>query len=61
MALVNQMMPQYAPLKLMGAVAGMAVSPGVATYAIRKGFYVIAPNGENVSLANLNDFKVQAW
>jgi hypothetical protein len=61
MALVKQMMPQYAPLKLMGAVAGMTVSSEVAAYAIRKGFYVIAPNGENVSLANPNDFKALAW
>jgi hypothetical protein len=31
----------------LGAVAGMAMSESVKTYALKKGFYVIEPSGED--------------
>ncbi|MDR1804110.1 MAG: hypothetical protein LBQ94_10955, partial [Treponema sp.] len=31
----------------LGAVAGMAMSKSVKTYALKKGFYVIEPSGED--------------
>jgi stage V sporulation protein SpoVS len=31
----------------LGAVAGMAMNKSVKTYALKKGFYVIEPSGED--------------
>jgi len=43
------------------AVAGMIVSDEVAQYAVKKGMFVVVPNGENVEVANPEDFEPTVW
>jgi hypothetical protein len=44
-----------------GAVAGMIVTDEVEKYAIKKGFYVIKPKGDNVKISNKKNFEPQKW
>ena len=44
-----------------GAVAGMIVADEVEKYAIKKGFYVIKPKGDNVEISNSANFKPKGW
>jgi uncharacterized coiled-coil protein SlyX len=44
-----------------GAVAGMIVTEEVEKYAIKKGFYVIKPKGDNVEISNKPNFKPKEW
>ena len=44
-----------------GAVAGMIVTDEVEKYAIKKGFYVIRPKGDNVEISNKANFKPKGW
>jgi hypothetical protein len=46
---------------MFGALAGMIVSDEVEYYAIKKGFYVVKPKGDNVKISNKKDFKGKQW
>ncbi len=47
--------------KIFGAVAGMIVGKEVEEYAIKKGFYVIKPKGDDMEVANKTNFVAQVW
>jgi hypothetical protein len=47
--------------KYLGAVAGAVVTPEVAAYALKNGFYVIVPSGETVDIEVPDDFKPRIW
>ena len=51
----------YNKVDLMGAVAGMVIPDNVARYAYRKGFFVLAQSGENVTLLNDGKFQPKLW
>ncbi len=53
--------PEYANKKAFGAVAGMVVSENVAKYAYRKGFFVIAQQGDLAIILNDSKFQPAIW
>jgi hypothetical protein len=53
--------PEYADKKAFGAVASMVIAENVAKYAYKKGFFVIAQQGESVAFLNDDNFKPTAW
>ncbi len=58
---IKRLMPRYKDYRISGAVAGMVIADNVATYAIRKGLYVIGQNGEHLELRNEAVFLAKAW
>ncbi|AFY62053.1 hypothetical protein [Synechococcus sp. PCC 6312] len=57
LAKFKQLMPRYADVRALGAVAAMVVPDDVARYAYRKGLFVLAQSGQ--SMVILNDAKFQ--
>jgi hypothetical protein len=53
--------PEYADKKAYAAVAAMIIPDDVAKYAYRKGFFVIAQNGESLIFLNDTKFQPKAW
>lgn len=53
--------PEYAPYRLLGAVAAMVLPEDVGHYAYRKGLYVLAQKGEQVEIRNDSKFKPKEW
>ena len=53
--------PEYADKKAYGAIAAMVMPDEVAKYAYRKGFFVLAQQGETVTILNDEKFKPSAW
>ena len=53
--------PEYADKKAYGAVAAMVIPDDVAKYAYRKGFFILAQQGENVVILNDDKFVPIAW
>lgn len=53
--------PEYANLKLLGAVAAMVLPEDVGRYAYRKGLYVLAQKGERVEIRNDERFQPRTW
>jgi hypothetical protein len=48
--------------KLVGAVAGMVVGPGVREYAQERGLYVLVQSGDSMAVAELpENFKPREW
>ena len=58
---VKRLLPRYKACRILGAVAGMVIPDNVATYAIRKGLYVIGQNGEHLELRNDISFAAKVW
>jgi hypothetical protein len=58
---VKRLLPRYKDCRILGAVAGMVIPDNVATYAIRKGLYVIGQNGEHLELRNDMSFTAKVW
>jgi len=52
---------EYADKKLIGAVAGIVIDDGVDRYAYRKGLFVIAQSGENITILNDEKFRPKEW
>ena len=52
---------EYSDRKLIGAVAGIVIDDGVDRYAYRKGLFVIAQSGENVTILNDEKFRPKEW
>jgi len=48
-------------LKIFGAVAAMVVPDQIASYAYRKGLFVIAQSGEDLMILNDATFRPKAW
>ncbi len=53
--------PEYAPYRLLGAVAAMVLPEDVGRYAYRKGLYVLAQKGEKVEIRNDERFQPREW
>jgi len=53
--------PEYADKQAFGAMAAMVMPDEAAKYAYRKGFFVIAQQGEAVKILNDAAFKPVAW
>ncbi len=53
--------PEYAPYRLLGAVAAMVVPEDAARYAYRQGLYVLAPSGETMRVLNNAAFEPRIW
>ena len=58
---IKRLIPRYKDNRILGAVAGMVIPANVASYAIRKGLYVIGQNGEHLELQNDASFKAKIW
>ena len=58
---VKRLLPRYNNCNVLGAVAGMVIPDNVATYAIKKGLYVIGQNGDHLELRNEQSFTPKAW
>jgi hypothetical protein len=57
----KRLMPRYADVRAMGAVAAMVVPEDVARYAYRRGLFVLAQSGDSVVILNDNKFEPRAW
>ena len=57
----KQLMPRYADVRAMGAVAGMVVPNSVARYAYRQGLFVLAQSGDSVEILNDGNFTPRRW
>jgi hypothetical protein len=53
--------PEYADKKAFGAMAGMVILENVAKYAYRKGFFVIAQQGDLAVILNDSKFQPTVW
>jgi hypothetical protein len=58
---IKRLMPRYKDNRILGAVAGMIIPNNVASYAIRKGLYVIGQNGGHLELRNESVFVPNVW
>ncbi|BFM39496.1 hypothetical protein [Synechocystis sp. LKSZ1] len=58
---VWQLLPRYQPLKILGAVAAMVVPAQIASYAYRKGLFVIAQSGKDLMILNDAKFRPKTW
>ena len=58
---VKRLLPDHKDKRISGAVAGMVIPANVATYAIKKGLYVIGQNGEHLELRNDMSFAAKIW
>ena len=61
LAIFKQHFTQYAPCKLLGAVAAMVLPAEVGRYAYRKGLYVLAQSGDAVEIRNDEAFNPKEW
>jgi len=61
MAKFKPLFPEYADKKAFGAMAGMMISENVAKYAYRKGFFVIAQQGDLAVILNDSKFQPAIW
>jgi hypothetical protein len=53
--------PEYADKKAYAAVAAMIIPEDVAKYAYRKGLFVIAQKGDNITFLNNMQFEPKSW
>lgn len=61
LAKFKKLMPRYADVKALGAVAGMVMPEDVARYAYRRGLFVLAQSGDNIEILNDDKFQPKAW
>ena len=57
----KRLMPRYADVNAMGAVAGMVVPDSVARYAYRQGLFVLAQSGDSVVILNDGHVTPRCW
>jgi hypothetical protein len=55
------LLPRYQSFNILGAVAAMVIPSDVASYAYRRGLFVIAQSGEDLVILNDEKFKPKAW
>ena len=61
LAKFKRLLPRYAQVRAMGAVAAMVIPKDAARYAYRQGFFVLAQSGETVVILNDARFQPKAW
>ena len=57
----KSVLPRYADLKVMGAIAAMVIPNEVRDYAYYNDLFVLAPAGDYVAVLNPHDFQPQCW
>jgi hypothetical protein len=57
----KRLMPRYAKVRALGAVAAMVVPREVGRYAYRQGLFVLAQSGESVVILNDAKFQPKVW
>jgi hypothetical protein len=57
----KRLLPRYADVRALGAVAAMVVPRDVARYAYRQGLFVLAQSGESVVILNDAQFQPKVW
>ncbi len=57
----KRLMPRYADVRAMGAVAAMVIPDEVARYAYQQGLFVLAQSGEHVVIRNDEAFQPRIW
>ena len=58
---IKRFLPDHVNKRISGALAGMVIPANVASYAIKKGLYVIGQNGEHLELRNEKSFTAKTW
>ncbi len=53
--------PEYDKKHLYGAVAGMDIEAGADKYAYRQGLFVLAQNGDTITMLNGEQFQPKNW
>jgi hypothetical protein len=61
LAKFKRLLPRYADVRALGAVAAMVVPEDVARYAYRQGLFVLAQSGETVVILNDGKFQPRTW
>ena len=61
LAKFKRLLPRYAEVRAMGAMAAMVIPKDAARYAYRKGLFVLAQSGETVVILNDAQFQPKAW
>ena len=57
----KRLLPRYQGFNILGAVAAMVIPSDVASYAYRRGLFVIAQSGEDLAILNDEKFKPKIW
>ena len=57
----KRLMPRYAQVRALGAVAAMVVPREVGRYAYRQGLFVLAQSGDSVVILNDVKFQPKMW
>jgi hypothetical protein len=57
----KRLLPRYADVRALGAIAGMVVPKDVGRYAYRQGLFVLVQSGESVVILNDEHFQPKAW
>ncbi|MFM1842260.1 MAG: hypothetical protein RLZZ490_996 [Cyanobacteriota bacterium] len=57
----KRLLPRYQGFNILGAVAAMVIPSDVASYAYRRGLFVIAQSGEDLAILNDETFKPKVW
>ncbi len=57
----KKLFPIYEQYRVFGAVAGMVIPENVAKYAYKKGFFIIAQQGDSAVILNDNKFNPNIW
>jgi hypothetical protein len=58
---LKRLLPTYAQKRVMGAVTGMVMPEQVAQYAYRRGLFVIAQSGDQLTIRNDAAFQPRIW
>jgi hypothetical protein len=58
---LKQLLPKYAAIRVMGAVAAMVIPDQVARYAYAHGLFVIGQSGEHLTIRNEAGFRSAVW
>jgi hypothetical protein len=61
LAKFKRLLPRYQTINLLGAVAAFVIPPDVASYAYRRGLFVIAQSGKDLVILNDSKFQPKAW
>lgn len=58
---LKRLLPAYASNRLIGAMAAMVIEDNAASYAYRKGLYVIGQSGDHLEIRNHSGFIPKIW
>lgn len=61
MAKFKRLLPKYADSRIMGAVAALVIPDNVASYAHRRGLFVIGQSGDHLEIRNDGQFVPTVW